>query len=80
MNEEIWKLDFDTPMPEGITYWEFDKLRAKKWLADDIRNQFKIVESIKKLKQTDGIVEFLKDEQRRLDELYREKIKLEIGW
>lgn len=37
LREALWLTEFDGPMPKGITYWQFAKLREEKWATGNIK-------------------------------------------
>ena len=77
IKEALWYCYFDTPMPEGMTYWRFAHLREIKWIDQDIEDQLNLVKKLEKSKNPDLVKKYIETEKQNLRDLYDRKIKLE---
>lgn len=78
ITEKLWLTVFngkdDKPMPEGMTYQAFTKLREGRWLDADIRDKLDYIKQLKTLQPNEYLSELVQIQQQELDELYMEKI------
>lgn len=78
INEALWKSEFDSPMPEGMTYTRFAHIRDKSWSSDDIRIQRELLEEFQKIKSDNPLLQdIIETEQQNLADMIHHKIKLE---